>query len=246
MKRRDIKKIISLSSLYLNYIFQKSTIIIFSVSLALMVFAIIFIANPAYDRNQYFLSINGFHEKYFTQSLFVLGIFNGIFVATVVILLFLQSNSFDSLFLSNTKRNTLVSSKVISSFILFLLMSLFEFILLFGIPLFLYPSYKMEYTSLLTILYLFISMVFDYSISIVLVILVPTIFSPMVILFLSTIKNMVVSAFTNLKDILAEIIPILSYTNSQIEMKSIYIIPLFSLLLLAIYYSCYNIKDIRI
>lgn len=246
MKRKEKKKMLSMISLYLNYSFQKSTIIIFSISLILLVISLIFISNPSYDKERYLLDSEAFHNLYFTEGIFVLEIFNGILVTTLVILLFLQSNSFDSLFLANTKRSTLVLSKVIASILFFLLLSLFEFVLLYGIPLFLYPDYALKIENLLSILYFFSSMTFLFSISIVLTILIPNIFSSMSILFLSIVKNMVATSNTFFKDFLKEIVPILIMNDGVIEMASIYIVPIFSALFIFIYYSIYNIKDIRI
>ncbi len=246
MKRRKEKKLISLTSLYLNYTFQKATILVFSISLVFMVIALIVIANPMYDRNSYLLSQESYHQVYFNGALFVINLFNGIIITTISILLFLQSNSFDALFLPNTKRSMLLSIKILASVILFLLLSLFEFVLLYGIPLFLYSSYKMDISSMLTILYLFLGMIFDFSISIILSILVPTIFSPMIVLFISLVKNMIFTTFSSIKEVIAEILPLLTYNNGIILMPSVYIIPIFSLLFLFIYYLLYNIKDIKI
>ena len=114
MKKRKGKQLVSLISLYLNYAFQKSTVIIFSISLVLMVLALVFIANPKFDLELYMINPSTFHESYFTKSIFVLNVFNGILISTIVILLFLLSNSFDSLFLSHIKRSFLITSKILS------------------------------------------------------------------------------------------------------------------------------------
>lgn len=180
------------------------------------------------------------------QSLFVLSIFNGILVTTISIIYMLQSNSFDALFLSYTKRSMLCISKIIAAAILFLLLSIFEFVLLYGLPLILYPSFKMDRKALLTIIYIFSAMLFDFALSIVLVVWIPNIFSPMVILFLSIVKNMLTTSFQAIKNIGGEILPILCYKDGYISMQSIYITPIFSLLLFLVYFSIYNIKDIKI
>ena len=100
MRRKEGRKWINLISLYLNYVFQKSTIIIFLVSILFMILALIIIINPNFDMDLYKINPASFHEKYFMQSLFVLSIFNGILVTTISIIYMLQSNSFDALFLS--------------------------------------------------------------------------------------------------------------------------------------------------
>ena len=246
MRRKEGRKWINLISLYLNYVFQKSTVIIFLVSILFMILALIIIINPNFDMDLYKINPASFHEKYFMQSLFVLSIFNGILVTTISIIYMLQSNSFDALFLSYTKRSMLCISKIIAAGILFLLLAIFEFVLLYGLPLFLYPSFKMDPKALLTIAYIFSSMLFDFALSIVLVVLIPNIFSPMVILFLAIVKNMLTTSFLWVKDIGGEILPILCYKDGYISMQSIYITPIFSLLLFLVYFSIYNIKDIKI
>ena len=74
MKKRKGKQLVSLISLYLNYAFQKSTVIIFSISLVLMVLALVFIANPKFDLELYMINPSTFHESYFTKSIFVLNV----------------------------------------------------------------------------------------------------------------------------------------------------------------------------
>ena len=165
MRRKEGRKWMNLISLYLNYVFQKSTVIIFFVSILFMILAFIIIINPNFDMDLYKINPESFHEKYFMQSLFVLSIFNGILVTTISIIYMLQSNSFDALFLSYTKRSMLCISKIIASSILFLLLSIFEFVLLYGLPLILYPSFKMDGKALLTVAYIFSAMLFTLKFS---------------------------------------------------------------------------------
>ena len=49
MRRKEGRKWINLISLYLNYVFQKSTVIIFLVSILFMILALIIIINPNFE-----------------------------------------------------------------------------------------------------------------------------------------------------------------------------------------------------
>lgn len=244
MRRR--KKLGNLLTLYLNFVFQKSTIILFSISLLLMTLALFFIANPWLDIEKYKLEPMAFHLNYFQEALLVLEIFNTILVTTVVIVLILNSISFDSLFISYTKREVIAFAKVLSSFILFLLLSLFEFIILYLYPLLIYPDFKIEIRDLLTIGILFLSMGFTYSISLVVTTLIQTIFPPMLILFISLIKSVLVSSFSSVKNVLKELIPIPLFQDGYVIMNSIFVIPVFLFIFILIYIFLYNIKDIKI
>ena len=104
MKRKKECSIIDLSTLYLSYIFNKITLIIFLVAIIFIVLALLFLANPNLDLEEYILNPSSFHQNYFVQSLFILEIFNGIIIQTLVILLSIQSNSFDALFIGRMKR----------------------------------------------------------------------------------------------------------------------------------------------
>ena len=57
---------------------------------------------------------------------------------------------------------------------------------------------------------------------------------------------MLAASFQAILDIGGEILPILCYKDGYISMQSIYITPIFSLLLFFVYFSIYNIKDIKI
>ena len=243
MKRKGNLR--NLLILYLNYIFQKSTIIVFSVSLVLISISLLIISNPWIDFEAYKISPIDFHMNYFTQSLLVLEIFNTILVTTIVIILMLQSTSFDLLFLSHTKRSIVSLSKILSSLMVFLYLSIFEFIIMYLYPLIFYEEFKLEYKDLMTILILFLSMAFTYSISIVLTSIIPSIFLPMLVLFLSLIKSVLTSSFSSVKKVLVDILPIAFFDDGVIKMNSTLPVFVFIIIFIMIQVTIYNIRDIR-
>ena len=115
---RNKYKLNSLISLYISYIFQKGTIIIFSISLLLMLVFLILISNPWMNNTTYLLSSKDIHKAYLEQGIFIIQVFNSVIIAILVIQLFINSNSFDTLFISYAKRKNIVYMKLISILII--------------------------------------------------------------------------------------------------------------------------------
>lgn len=245
MKRKKEMTSYKLSFLYLDYIFNKITIIIFSLGILFIIVSLLFIANPNLDLNDYLKNSLGYHNAYFVEALIVLSLFNSVIITTVVILLMIQSNSFDVLFIGTNKRIKISLAKVITGPILFLVMSLIEFIILYIYPILIFKNYQIEFYDLLTIIYLFLSMSFTYFFEVFLTNLISSIFIPMICLFLSLVKLVMTQAFNNIKDILSYIIPIIEYDEHYI-LNSIYVTPLWLVFFITIFIFTYNIKDIKL
>ena len=79
--KRTKNNIIPLTSLYLNYIFSKTTLIILGISLLLMVLALVFISNPAMSEAEYLLGSDEVHNNYFRLAGFIIQVFNSIIIS---------------------------------------------------------------------------------------------------------------------------------------------------------------------
>lgn len=246
MKRKKECSLIDLASLYLSYIFNKITLIIFLVSLIFIILSLLFLCNPFLEIEEYVLNPDSYHLNYFRQGLFILSIFNGIIVSTLVILLSIQSNSFDALFIGRMKRIRISLSKLIVIGVIFILLALFEFFILYLYPILIFPNYKIDFIDLRVVYYLLFSLLFSYTLSNLLCTLIPSIFIPMVLLFIDLVKGVLISSFKDLNYILSYILPILNYENGFITSNSMIVTALWISFFIILYILIYNIKDIKI
>ena len=242
MKKNNI---IKLSSLYLNFSFQKVTIIIFSLSLILMTTFMFIISNPWITNEEYLLNYEGFHDNYFRLSLLIIEIFNGIIIASFIITLIINANSFDFLFISNNKRMYLSISKIITLLLILFALTLFEFIILNVVALIRYSLYKININSILILLFIFLSMIFEAGLSMLLTTLVNSIFIPMIILFVGIIIRLLSSSFPKIEEITSKIFPIINISGTDIIFNSYLVTPILSILFYIIYVFYYNIKDLK-
>ena len=100
MKKEKSQSLICLTKLYFSYLFQKATIIVFSISLLLILGIVILISNPFSSSSEYLYNYNEIHTLFLAQSLFVIQLFNSVIITTIALSLTINSKSFDSLFLS--------------------------------------------------------------------------------------------------------------------------------------------------
>ena len=235
----------SLINLYISYIFQKGTIIILIGSLLLMTLFLVIVSNPWLPNTDYLLSYKDIHRGYLEQGIFIIQVFNSVIISAIVIQIIINSNSFDTLFISYIPRKNIVIVKLLSLLIILLALILFEVLILFIIPLFRYSMYKMEIENIIIIPYLLICITFELSISILLSIIFQSIFIPMTVLFTSVIIK-VISSIKGIKEILSYFIPIIyiDNMNSKLDIKAMLVGILLSILFLFIYYRIYKYKDI--
>ncbi len=236
----------SLINLYISYIFQKGTIIILIGSLLLMTLFLIIVSNPWLPNTDYLLSYKDIHRGYLEQGIFIIQVFNSVIISAIVIQIIINSNSFDTLFISYIPRKNIVIVKLLSLLIILLALILFEVLILFIIPLFRYSLYKMEIENIIIIPYLLICIIFELSISILLSIIFQSIFIPMTVLFTSVIIK-VISSIKGIKEIFSYFIPIIyiDNMNSKLDIKAMLVGIVLSILFLFIYYRIYKYKDIK-
>ncbi len=236
----------SLIGLYISYLFQKLTLIIFGIAIISMMIILIVLSNPWLENTNYLLSAADIHRGYFEQGIFVIQVFNSIIIATIVIQLFINSSSFDALFLSYIPRNKLCIIKLLALSIIISLLILFEVLALYLIPILRYSQYKPSIGDLMILIYLSISVIFEIVISVLLTTLFQSIFIPMVVLFLSVISK-AISSIDKLKDILSYAIPLVRIkdTSAYLEVHTVIISLIISIIMVLLYFIIYNKKDIR-
>lgn len=245
MKNKNYK-ISSLVSLYLNYIFQKTTLIILSISLLLMAIILIILSNPSIDNINYLFSYKDIHKAFFEQAIFVINIFNGIIVTTIVISLIINSISFDNLFVSYVPRYIICISKIITAIIILALVVLFEVIILFLIPLINYDLYNLSFSEIKALFLIFEEALFELMLEITLTTIVSTLFVPMAVLFLFLIINIIIQSVPKSNNIIGSFIPILEASSEGLIASGIIVGIIWIILLSFLYFSVYNVKDLKL
>ncbi|MCR5647412.1 MAG: hypothetical protein K6F81_03940 [Acholeplasmatales bacterium] len=245
MKKKNYK-ITSLISLYLNYIFQKTTLIVLLISLFLMITILVVIANPSLSDTDYLLGFKDIHNAYFEQSLFVIQVFNSIIVTTVVITIIINSISFDSLFVSYVPRYIICISKLCAILIIMFGIILFEVMIVYLIPLLKYDLYRTSIENFSLLGYLLLTTFFELMLEVFLSTLIPTIFVPMSFLFIFIVMKAIMHSLNRVKDIISSFIPVIETSDSIYTSNGILVGMIWIILLSFLYFSIYNVKDLKI
>lgn len=238
-------KFLNLIILYLGYIFQKSTIIIFSFSLLLIVVFLSISSNMNYNELSYLSNPEIFHQQYFTQSLFIIQIFNSIIIATITITLILNATSFDSLFVSHTPRILICFAKICAFIIILFSIILFEVVVLFIIPTLKYTYYKPNINELKIFIYLFQTELIEFIISIAITTLLSQIFVPMIFMFISIVIKLFSNNLTDFNKAISNILPIINVSQNSFICNAIFLSIIWVILIGFIYIGTYSIKDIK-
>ncbi len=245
MKKKNYN-LMSLTSLYLNYIFQKTTLIVLGLSLILMTIILLLIANPSLSSTDYLIGYKDIHNSYFEQGLFVIQVFNSIIVATVVITIIINSISFDSLFVSYVPRYIICLSKIFAIIIILFGIILFETIVLYLIPLLKYDLYKTNLGDFKIIGYLLLVTFFELMVEVFISTLIPTMFAPMTFLFIFIVMKSIIHSMNKVKNIISAFIPVIEVSNSAFSSDGIIVGLIWIILLSFLYISVYNVKDLKI
>ena len=245
MKKEKSQSLICLTRLYFSYLFQKATIIVFSISLILILGIVILISNPFYNNHDYLYNANEIHTLFLSQSLFVIQLFNSIIITTVALSLTINSNSFDSLFLSHTSRLKICISKLLACMFVLIFLNIYEVLLLVLVPLIRYPLYKISNQTILYFIYLYISTITETITSFLISTAIPIIIAPMIFMFLSIVIKLLSNNFTLFKDFASKIIPIINVNEKGITLDSLMVIPIWIILFSLLYLSIYYVKDLK-
>ncbi len=246
-KQEKKSRFLSLCNLYNSFILQKSTLIILIITLILFGVGLYYFSNPSFLIEDYLKSKNDFHQSYFSQGLFIIQILNSIIIVSLCYNFSIKSINFDVLFLSFNSRKKITLAKIITSAFIMLMFLLLEMIIMLLIPLIIYPSFKLSIDLLLTFLYLYIIMLFEFFLSLLFTTIVNTIFTPMAILFVEITIKILFNNVTAIKDNLKDFIPYISYNkvDNIFTLNSPLIVCLWVVLVMLLYIQVYSMKDIK-
>lgn len=244
MKKEKNHNMAKLIELYINYIFQKATIIVLIISIIFISLILFLISDPSLDLYFYQEAANEIHDNYFKQGLFIISLFNGIINVAMIITITTNSESFDKLFISYTSRRRICIAKILSYLISIIFIISLEVLILYIIPLLFYPKFVIDLEIFKTIGLLSIELMLECSVALLFVTIVSNIFVPMLVMFVFTTIRIISNNYSNILTEINNILPIIEYKDGSIFMESIYYVPIYIILFLIIYNLIYEVKDL--
>lgn len=247
MKKRRGYRYNSLVNLYLGHMLQKSTIIVFTISIIFILGCAYLVSNPWLEEIDYIASYNDFHQLYLSQLMLIIQIFNGIICATLVINLTLQSSSFDILFVSYLSRKRVCIAKLTALTLILVILSILETIIIYSIGYICYIKFSFDYNIVRTLSNILSSMLWNSLFSMAITTIIPIIFIPMILLLINIVLIILCNNYDRISDGMSSIIPILKLDS----VNNILILdnPLISLILILLlgflYISIYEVKDLK-
>ncbi len=238
-----IKNFFKLSFLYIFFILQKKTIISFLLSLSLILVVLLVLSDLNLDKYQYLKCYEDYHHEYFKNAIFAIMIFNSIFIASISISFTIDTNKFDILFITNKERNIVTTNKLLISFLLIMLFTFFEIIILYLIPLIRYDLYKINNNVFITFISLLSINYFELLILMSFTTLIPNIFINLIITFVLIIYKYLLNISKSFKDIMNLIIPSVNVNGTNIYLSSFYLMPFYIIIFSLTYYILYERMD---
>ncbi len=241
---KKIKDFFDLIKLYFSFLFQKVTIIILSISFVLMTILLILIAASGYDYVYYLKNYIDIHSKYINEALLIVTLFNTIIASCMVISLFINSISFDHLYISYTKRRTLLISKALILFIVLAFITSIEVIIIYLIPTIKYPYFKIDGTILLVPMFIYLPLFTEVILLMTVSVIVPNIFVTMIMAFVAIADKLILANVSSIYNVFKYIIPSSYQSGIYIYSNALYMVPILGLLFFILYIKIYEIKDL--
>lgn len=117
------------------------TCLLFLVVFILWVAVLLLHSGIPFTKMEYQSAIKEFHQNYFTQSLFFMQLLNGAILAFLIGAELNSFSLFDSMFVVNAKRSSIVLAKLISNLIILFTLITLESLIMLLIGIFIYPAY---------------------------------------------------------------------------------------------------------
>ena len=242
MKEKEGRR---LSTLYIRYALEKTTSIVLALSIIILLVVLIFVANPFLDDEIYLLASRDIHFNYLRQGLFVIEIFNSLIIALLAQSFAITSISFDSLFISYTRRNKICFSKLIAGFTIILFLIIIEALIYLAIPTIMYHKFKLNLEMLYLPLYLILRCLIELNLSIFLTTMIRSFIVPLSIAFISASLNIVMEGLDKVRRVLGYIIPVINFSNYKISIDGLFLSFLWIIALIIFYVAAYNGRDLK-
>ena len=235
-----------LINLYLNFLLNKKIMIIMSILMFFLIISLIYISKID-NEIDYLGNPNSFHQSYFNLALLLINILNSVLISFFVINLSINSLNFDILFISYIKRYKLSIYKLLTIFLIMLLILLIEFVIIMLIALLRFKLYVLSNMAILTFLYNYIAVIFELLISIGLTEIFNLFITPLFVLFIFLILKILMNNYVKIKELFFDYIPYITYNSKEniFEFGNPLIIILLVFALIFIYIQIYSIKDIK-
>ena len=220
--------------------FNKKSIFTLLTSFIILLIYLIFISYNSYDKEAYLLAFNDVHMMYLKEGLFVINIINFLLILVFSTTLFVNSDSFDSMYVSYISRNIVSKSRIWAMIYLELVICIISFISLILPPLIIYPYFKIELSHMYIFGYILILGLLQIAITMLLISFVNNNFIPMLGFLISFFMQIISMGFSDKIEYLEYFIPI---NYNKYELPIIGVMIFFSSIL--IYKMKYNVKNIN-
>ena len=235
----------NLTWLYLRYALERNTLIVLVISFIILSIALLFLSNPWIEKGIYLMNYKDIHYNYYKQGFFIISIFNSLIIAMIAITFAINSISFDSLFISFTKRGRICFSKIIAGILILASVIITEGIIFFIIPSIMYDKFKIEMEALRGFGYILILSIIEFLASIFISTLIKSVIVPLSVAFIAISIRLISQSITKAYEIISEIFPILGFTDYEINLEGLLLTPLWVVTLALLYVGAYSTKDLK-
>lgn len=243
MKKNNLIKVLKLYfSYHINYLS------IITLSVVLLIWVIVLLLNSMFSASDFEYQLNSLaiENNYFKQSIFFMQIINTVLVSFVVSSQISNIYQFDSMFVTNVKRSTIVYGKLIINSIILFIVIIFEILLMFFIASISFSKYIFEINSLILIIYIFIPLFEFILFSQLLLVILPSHFIS-VLIFIISILLTILNQNSELKEQIYLIFPYLDFQGiNDFKLKiNIYTYVLISSIFLTINNIIFEKRDLK-
>lgn len=212
-----------LFNINVGFAFNKKSIISLVCSFIILTSYLIFISYMSYDKNYYLLAFNDIHNVYLKEGIFVVNIINSLLILVLITILFVNCDSFDSMYVSYIPRNIVSKCKILSIIYLEIFICVFEFFILMIPAIIIYPHFKLEVEHIYIFIYIIIFGLFQISTSLLLISFICNNFIPMLCFLINFMLQILSLGFADKIEYLKYLIPT-TYINYNVPMIGICII----------------------
>jgi hypothetical protein len=220
--------------------FNKKSIIAIIFSFLILILYLTYISYNSYVAEEYLSSYNDVHSIYLKEGLSLVNIINSLLTMVLITTLFVNTDSFDSMYVSYIPRNIISKSKIWTLIFLELIMIIIEYLALTIPAVIIFPYYKIEINNLYILGYITIYGMIQTGVTILLISLMNNNFIPMLGFIISFVLQIFASNFKDKFEGIKYFVPI-NYMNYNVP----YIGFMIFFMSMLFYKSKFSIKNIN-
>lgn len=192
-KRNNFKLLFNIN---IRLAFNKKSITTIILSFIILVLYLMFILYNSYEPNEYLNAYDDVHKLYIKEGLFVINVVNFLLIMVLLTTLFVNTDSYDSMYVSYINRSVIARSKISSIIYLEFIISIIEYLLLIIPAIIIFPYYKIDISNVYILIYIIIYGMIQIGISLLLLAFVNNNFVPMIGFIISFMLLILSSEFS--------------------------------------------------